>query len=413
MKLRNLFKSKIEGKVSEDTNFQILKMLNSYTPFFMSDISNIYDNLLIRSCIDTVAKQGAKLKAKVKGPNSTYKKRLEYLLVHRPNKFMSAYDFLYKVISMYLTNNNAFVFINYDYETQIEGLYPIPYSQIEFLEYKKELYCKFFFKSGTSPVILPYEDLIHLRRHFNQEDITGSGQNEVLRPVLSLFKSVIEGFVNSVRATSVLRGYLKYTGNISQKTLNEYKQGFVDSYMNIANADGIGALDSKAEFHELKITPYTIDSKNQELANKQIYTYYGVSQEILTGKYSEEQYNAFYNSTIEPIAIQFSNEFTNKLFSEKEIQNGREIVFSSLRLIFANNTTKANIIKEMMPLGVFSFNDARNLYELDPVDDGDKRLISLNYVNALKADEYQGVEDNKKDTKKDEENDKTDNSKKK
>ena len=129
--------------------------------------------------------------------------------------------------------------------------------------------------------------------------------------------------------------------------------------------------------------------------NKQIYNYYGLSEDILTGNYTEEKYSAFYNSTIEPIAIQFSDEFTNKLFSEEEIKKGYEVEFSSLRLIFANNTTKAQLLKEMMPLGLFTFNEGRKLFELDEVKDGEKRLVSLNYVNAEKQDKYQGVENEK------------------
>ena len=406
MNFRNFFIDKFKKDVPSDTNFQYVKMLNSYTPYILPDVDNVYNHLLIRSCIDTVAKNAAKLKAKVKGPNSTYKKRLEFLLGNRPNSYMSAFDFLYKVVSMYFTNNNVFIFVNYDLENYIEGFYPVPYSQVEFLEYQNEIYCKFNFRSGANPIILPYDEIIHLRRHYNQDDLVGSSQNEVLKPTLKLFQSIIEGFINSVKSSSVLRGYLKYTGNLKDEALRKYKENFVTSYMNLTSGDGIGALDAKADFHELKIQPFTIASGNQEVANKNIYKYYGVSEEILTGKYSEEEYNAFYNSTIEPIAIQFSNEFTNKLFTEKEISNGREIVFSSLRLIFANNTTKASIIKEMMPLGIFSFNDARALFELDPVKDGDNRLVSLNYVNAEKADKYQGVDgkDNIKEEEKDENN---------
>lgn len=392
----NLFKKQIDdkSKTLENKTFERIKLLNQFSPFLLSDVDNIYDNLIIRSCIDTVAKHCGKLKAKVKGPNSKFKNRIEYLLTHRPNRYMSAYDFLYKVVSMYLTNNNAFIFINFDYLNGIiEGLYPVPYSNIEFLQADNDLYCKFSFKSGTKPVILPYEDLIHLRRHFNNEDLAGSPQFEVLNPTLKLFKGIVESFINSFNATSRLRGYIKYVNNLNPKDLKQFKEDFISSYMQ-SGTDGIGALDAKADFVATKIEPYTIDNDNQETANKQIYTYYGVSEAILTGDYTEEKFNAFYNSTIEPIAIQFSDEFTNKIFSAEEIKRGCEIVFSSLRLIFANNATKMNIIKEMMPLGIFSFNDARKLFELDEIEDGDKRIVSLNYVNADKADKYQNVDDN-------------------
>lgn len=406
MNFRNIFKIPFQKEKSNNGNitFSNVKMLNSYTPFIAPDHHDIYDNLLIRACIDTIAKHCAKLTATVKGANSKNKNEIAYLLKYRPNRFMSAYDFIYKIVSMLFTDNNVFIYIEYnDFTGNVCGFYPIPYSQVEFLEYKENLYCKFFFKSGQSPIILPYSELIHLRRHFNQDDMAGSNQNELLSPTLSLFKSIIEGFINSIRATSRLRGYLKYVGNINPKDLKEYKDTFVSNYMNISTADGIGALDSKADFKEIKIEPNTIEAENYELANKQIYQYFGTSEEILTGKYTEEQYNAFYNSTIEPIAIQLSEEFTNKLFEPNEILRGQEVIFNSLRLTFANNSTKASICKEMLQLGIFTFNECREIFELERVDGGDKRIVSLNYVDADKANEYQGIEDNQKEDDKDDE----------
>lgn len=402
---RNLLKKPFDNKAPNNAYYQDVQMLNTYSPYIMAENNNIYDNLLIRACIDTVAKHTAKLTATVKGTNSARKNKLTYLLQNRPNPYMNAYDFIYKIVSQTLTNNNAFIFINYDFDTyEIEGLYPVPFSQVEFLECQGEMFCKFFFKSGASQVILPYADLIHIRRHFNQDDLVGSNQDLLLRPTLTLFRSIIEGFVNSVRASSSLRGYLKYTGNLNPNDLKSYKERFVKDYMSNMDGDGIGALDSKVDFNQIKIDPYTIDDKNQTIANKQIYTYFGVSEDILTGKYNEDTYNAFYNSTIEPLAIQLSEEFTNKLFTEKEIRADKKIIFSSVRLTFANNSTKATICKEMLQLGIFTPNECRKIFELDEIEGGDIRLVSLNYVQADKANEYQGVSDNKS-TKEENKND--------
>ena len=47
------------------------------------------------------------------------------------------------------------------------------------------------------------------------------------------------------------------------------------------------------------------------------------------------------------------------------------------------------MIKELGALGLLTTNEARELFDLAPLEDGDKRLISLNYVNADIADEYQ------------------------
>lgn len=407
MEFRDYFKNIFKKQDKSNTgNFTALRMLNSYTPYVMADNSNIYDNMLMRSCIDAIAKNVGKLTPKVKGFKNKYAQRVEYLLTNSPNPVDGHYNFFYKITSQLLTNNNAFVFIHYDDNGLIEGFYPVPYSQIEFLELKGEIYCKFYFKNGAFKVILPYSDLIHLKRHYNDNDIFGNDQTNLLNPVLTLLKSFNEGFINAVRATSMLRGYLKYGGNIKDEDLNRYKTQFVSSYMNMENGDGIGALDSKCDFVPTKVEPYSIDSRNQLIANKSIYAYFGVSEAILTGEFNEEKFNAFYSQTVEPIGIQISEEFTRKIFTEKEINAGKSIVMSASRLTFANNSTKMAICKDGLGLGLFTVNECRDIFDFEPVEGGDKRLVSLNYVDADKQNEYQGVgnKDVKPDKKEESEN---------
>ena len=71
---------------------------------------------------------------------------------------------------------------------------------------------------------------------------------------------------------------------------------------------------------------------------------------------------------------------------------------SASRLTFANNSTKMNICKEGLTLGMFTFNECREVFEFEPVEGGDKRIVSLNYVDADKANEYQGVSNDKNKT---------------
>ena len=50
---------------------------------------------------------------------------------------------------------------------------------------------------------------------------------------------------------------------------------------------------------------------------------------------------------------------------------------------------KDNIIKELLPYGLFTVNEAREILNLPAVEDGDKRLQTLNVVSADLADKYQ------------------------
>jgi len=164
--------------------------------------------------------------------------------------------------------------------------------------------------------------------------------------------------------------------------------------LNINNADGFATLDPSCEFKELKVDPQTADDKQTSIARENIYRYFNVSEEIIRSKYNEEEYNAFYSSVVEPIAIQLSLEFTYKIFTDKEIGHGNDIIFSAERMTFASNATKADVISKLMPLGIFSINQACEIMEMPRINEdfADKHLISLNYVNASKADQYQNVD---------------------
>ena len=47
------------------------------------------------------------------------------------------------------------------------------------------------------------------------------------------------------------------------------------------------------------------------------------------------------------------------------------------------------MIKELVPYGLLTVNEAREILNLAPVEDGEKRLQTLNVVQADKALDYQ------------------------
>ena len=117
--------------------------------------------------------------------------------------------------------------------------------------------------------------------------------------------------------------------------------------------------------------------------------YYGVSENIIQSKYSEDEWNAFYESILEPIAIQMSLEFTNKIFTLGERNHGNKIVFTSNRLQYASNNTKINIARYMS--NYMMIDEIREIHNLPPLPNGEgqKVLQDLNHIDSSKANQYQ------------------------
>lgn len=387
MNLRNLVNKvfpKNEHGTLTNTKFELV---NDYSTTFFNYEGDLYDSDIVRSCIHAIASNAGKLKPRHIFDGQVKDSNLERLLQVRPNPYMNTYDFIYKVVSQLYSTNNAYIYIKSEYG-KVVGLYPINYSSADLKEYKNEMYVTFNFLTGKS-VTMPYTEIIHLRKHFNRHDMFGEEALQPLRPTLNLNNTANQGISNAVKASAKIRGLLKFTQTLRPEDLKKAKDDFIEDYLSSDNDGGIAALDAKSEFIQLNSNPTLIDDKQMSLIRENILRYFNISEAIITSKYTEDEYNAFYSSVIEPIAIQLSLEFTSKLFTEREKGFGNQIVFSAERLTFANNITKANLIKELMPLGLLSINEAREILELAPVDDGDKRLQSLNFVDSEKANEYQ------------------------
>ena len=147
-------------------------------------------------------------------------------------------------------------------------------------------------------------------------------------------------------------------------------------------------------------------SKDQlEYTKNAIYDYFGVNEAIVQNKFKEDEWTAFYEGAIEPIAIQMSQCFTNCLFTDTERSYGNEVMFEANRLQYASNTTKVSVVKELAPIAVLMIDDVREIFNLAPLPNGEgqKVLQSLNYINANIADSYQSNGDTPPPPKEDEE----------
>lgn len=385
--LKNIF-----GKhKAQATNLQSAFLLNG-VPYYTNSNGNIYDIALARACIHTIATNCAKLQPKHMKSGELQNSTIQYLLGNRPNPYMSTFDFIYKVSTMLFASNNAFVFCDYDKSGKLAGLYPIAYKNFEMLEAKGYYFAKF--RCNNFTFVVPYEELIHLRRHFNEDDFTGSQQSVALEPTLQLNNAVTESIVNGVRTSNKLQGLLKANSLVQDDELKKKKDEFVENYLNISNIGGIAVLDQKFEFQQLKLEPVLIDDKQMQAVSNDLLRYYGVSENLIQSKYSEAEMNAFWNNVIEPFAIQFSQELTNKLLTQNEVKAGGTIILSAERMGFASMDTRVKAIQTLMPLGILSINESRKLMELPDIKDGERHLVSLNFVDLKNANKYQIGENN-------------------
>lgn len=374
-------------------NAQRVEVLSGGAPTFTPWGGDAYANDIYRGAVDAIARNAAKLKGSHVVRYGDHSKiegncKLNRILQVSPNPYMSGFDLLYKLVTHYFLFNNAFAFLQRDGRGQLTGIFPLRPLHADFMaDAAGMLYCKFLFDGGRE-VTLPYADIIHLRRNFNDNDLLGDA-NTALSPALELAHTQNQGIMSGIKSGATIRGILKFTQIMAPEKLKEEKDRFVADYLQIANSGGLVAVDQKMEYEPITVSPVVIDDKQIAAVQAKIYDYLGVSEPIVNSSYTEDQWAAFYESTLEPIAVQLSLEFTRKLFNDREQAFGNSIVFESGRLQFSSNATKVNLIKELVPFGLLTINQALEILNLPAVEDGDKRLQTLNVVDAAHAAEYQ------------------------
>lgn len=377
-----------------DQQLQKAEMLSSGTALFTPFSGDAYSSDIYRSAVDAIARNAAKLKGKhliySKKENERFQgdQSLNRILQTRPNIYHSAYDLIYRLVTHYFLFNNAFAYLQKNDKGNLEAIWPLSPSNVEFLnDDTGRLFCHFLFANGYD-VTLPYSDVFQIRRHFNSNDLLGD-DNQAISPALDLAHNQNEGLDNAIKSGATIRGVLKYAGMLSDEKLKKAKADFEKDYLSAANNGGLAALDQKLDYEPIKDNPVTIDSDQMKAIKDKIYGYLGISENIVNSTYDEQEWNSFFSSVIEPLGLQMGLELTQKIFTKREQQFGNSIIFESNRLAYASNESKTNLLKELVPMGLLTTNQALEILNLPPVEDGNKRLQSLNYVNQDKADKYQ------------------------
>lgn len=384
------------------------RLVNESVGSFSVFSGDAYSNDIYREAVDAIARNAGKLKGSHVIKYADHERvdgdcKLNRLLQVRPNPYMSAYDFLYKLVTRLFLYNNSFAYMDRDDKGNVKSIYPVTASHVDiYSDASGSLFCGFMLKTGKQ-VLLPYSDVIHLRRFFNNDDLLGS-DNMAILPGLELAHTQNEGVVSAIKAGASIRGILSFTQIMSPTKLKEEKQAFLDDYFSMSNDGGIVAVDQKMDYKPIESKPTLLDADQAKEIKIKIYDYLGLTEEIVNSSYNEDQFSSFYESTLEPIAVALSQEFTAKIFNDREQAFGNSIIFESGRLQFTSNKTKVELIAQLMPMGLLTINQALEILNLPSVTDGDKRILALNMIDADHATEYQ-LKEKQKEKKKEGEGD--------
>ena len=406
MELRSWF-SKIFGNDKSTTAPETateVKILDDrkavFTPY-KGDFENDPDVL---KCVDAIARNGAKMHPRhirnFKGQTENLKDNLYTLLAKKPNEVQNAYQFYYQVISNLELYNDSFIYVQRDADLNVTGLYPLNFSEGKYYEYKGQLWLKFKFGRNKERFVA-YDSCIHLTRFVGEDGLFGGSPKPIIK-TLSIKHVLDEGIVNAIKTTQSIKGVIKSTkAMLKPEDVKKMRDQFVADFVKGGDKSGIGGLDATTEFTPVKIEPTTASDSQVKSIDDKLLSYFGISDEIIQSKYSEDQWNAFYESILEPIGLQMSLEFSNKLFTTTQKYFGHEILFESNRLQYASNKTKIELLRYAN--NIMTINELREVFNLAPREDGDVIMQDLNHIDSTIANDYQVGTDSTTDNESEEE----------
>ena len=368
-------------KVTKQVN-GYFQMLDGYTPVFTTYDGGVYEMELVRACIHTFANHCSKLLPTVNGADA---RGIKAMLNGRPNPFMTGAQFVYKVATIYDTQNTCFIVPVLDQFERITGYYPVNPQQVEIIEVAGEPWLRYTFQSGEKAAIELSRCGV-VSKYLYKNDIKGE-DNAALKPTLQLLSVQNQGIAEGIKNSASFRFMATVNNFTKGKDLSNERKTWVEDNLG-AEAGGLALFPNTfTNVQQIQSTAKVVDAEQMELIQTRVLNYFGCNEEVLQNKTVGDAWSAYYEGKIEPFALQLSQAMTCMTYSHAEQARGNAIVWSSNRLQYMTNADKLQVSSQMFDRGILSTNDVMDIWNLPHVDDGDKRYIRKEYTEISQLDE--------------------------
>ena len=399
--LKNLF-AKFRGNKEKKI---LTEILSDSRAVFSSFGNDIYFSDFVNNAIDRIASEVSKIDvvSVVEKENSIVRQNdnVTKIFKYQPNPLQTTKDFLSACEWLRRKNANCFIYPQYEVATlannqeyrQYKAFYPLNPVTAELGHYEDGRWAiKFFWKDGTSDV-LPYDSVIHLKWRRGTSLIMGGGNDQgavddrnTLRSLKTL-DEISQSFPKLVKSSLGLSGVLTVKTIVEKKALEDAAKDFEKRLYK--SDTGLVAVGLEGDYKPAPRNFPNLPDSVVKFLKDIIRERYGVSEAILSGDFDGKTHSSFFQTCLEDFIVEFEQAFTEKLFTQREKEVGHRIKCYYSRVSYFDAAEKRELAQLARDTGLMSINEIRELYGMSPIEGGDRRLQSLNYINALYADSFQ------------------------
>lgn len=314
------------------------------------------------------------------------------------NSFMVLKDFIYKTVHLTLRNENCFIYPAFDEVPLNDGtdrvrrvwraLYPLNPSNVAI--YYNGTEARIELTAGGATFDMPYADIIHIRHRFGEHptkggDYAGKFDARGLIRNLNIIENIKEAIPKSVEAALSVKGILTMRGmpDADKKELKreEFEEHLIDSKY------GIVATDYESDFTPININATDLPTNTMNFIMQEILYPYGVSLPIMGGKFTDDEYAAFYQTAVEGLLDSISQTFTAVLFTPRQRAFGHRIKVYDRLVQNLSMDKRIKIVELTKDSALLESYEQRELLGYEP--NGQPTRVSLNFIDTDIVNTYQ------------------------
>lgn len=356
------------------------KTFSAYNPAFQTYEGGIYEMELTRACVHAFATHASKLSATAKGSEA---QKLQHLFKVRPNPYTSLSRFLYRTATILSVQNTVFIVPSLDPFGRITGYYPVLPSRCEVIEYKSELWLRYKFANGQKAAI-EYSKVGVLTDFQYKNEFFGES-NAALQPTMELINDQNQGISLGIKNRAGHRFFAVASNLTKQTDLSKDSKKFTEGNFGADNDSAVLLFpNTYTNIQQIRAENLNVGAEQMRAIETRVFDYFGSNEDVLQNKCVGDKWSGYYEGKIEPFAIQLSEAMTNMTFSGRAQAAGNQIFFSANRLQYMSNADKLAYSREMFDRGLASRNDVFEIWNLPPVEGGDKYYIRKEYIEVSK-----------------------------
>jgi len=342
-----------------------METFTAYAPVFTSWGGQLYESALVREAIYAKGRHIMKLRFDMRG--SAHRELYNAVKI-RPNPWSTWPDFLERCNAIYETQNNLIIVPVLDEYGQTRGFWPVYPSGCEVKESSGVPFLVFQMISGQTRAMELSKCCI-VRKHQLKNDFFGEN-NACLTPTMELINTFEQSIMEGVKNAASYRFMAQVTNYMFDEDLAKERKRF--DKLNFQEGGG-GLLlfnNNVTNVKQLEAAKNLVDKDQQELIERNVWRYFGVSEEVIMNTATPEKLSTFYDGEVEPFAIKMSDGMSGMIYTDREMTTGNRALLTANRLQYMSVPDKVSMSQQLGDRGALLIDEIRDLFNYPPLPDG-------------------------------------------